>query len=93
MTMNAKELADRVVALGAEECGNDYRWLDAGVIDAVPAEEFINDGRVVMALMNRCRDELPTYDWLMFINTLVDKEKFKEADIVEACCEALENGQ
>jgi len=103
--MNAKELADRVVAFGAEECGNDYRWLDAGVIDSVSAEAFINDGRVMLALMEKVSDfVLERSNGGLSLSTKYDThqpgsfwkrgnsffdEPFCPA-IIEACCEALE---
>ena len=48
-----KELADAVVAMGADDCG-DYRWIEAGVIDSLPAEQFVRDWRVAGALMEKC---------------------------------------
>ena len=54
--MDDKTLADAVVALGADQCGNEYRWLDAGVVDAYPAPKFVRDWRVCGALMEKVLD-------------------------------------
>ncbi len=51
--MNDKELADKLESFGAEQCGNDYRWIDVGVIDSLPADEFVIDWRVAGALMEK----------------------------------------
>jgi len=106
----SKELADRVVALGVGKANQIYpdalgRFYqidpDADWQTSVNAESFVNDGRVVLALMEKCQ--------AIFIERLNDTKWACRADkaygertrewfdrgslapaIIEACCDALE---
>ena len=113
MTMNAKELADRVVALGYGRImhnGTRYQIpvLERGSLyPVVTAEAFINDGRVMLALMEKCSHIDAYWDdtgWSCDVVGSFAKRGLGSHDglvgrtalcpaILEACCEALENGQ
>lgn len=76
------KLARRIVAQGIGS-----RLLDKFFIDAFSrtAEEFCKDGRVVLALMEKCLDEIG-----VAYPAGVDIDKPLAIAIVEACLEALE---
>jgi len=99
----SKELADRVVALGIGRAyddtpDNDLFFFDGCMYDdigesAVIAESFVNDGRVVLALMEKCLSN-KTIHIAMQVAIAVNKAELKPellaAAICEACCDALE---
>ena len=111
--MNAKELADRVVALGVGHKVSDihYALYNTNRIGIeMLADQFINDGRVMLALVVMLRKRgysfllhsMPDRKALMTVSSPLPNQKKWASQIVgdddcpviiEACCEALENGQ
>ena len=117
MSKSAKELADRVVALGVGHKVSDihYALYNTNRIGIeMLTDQFINDGRVMLALMEKCLAsgidlsmslqsnyfEAPGF-WitgtLMSVSADIETERDGRESlcpaIIEACCEALENGQ
>ncbi len=99
--MKDKELAKKLEQFGAEDCGN-YRWIDAGVIDSLPIDEFVRDWRVAGALMTRCRtvnySTTTTKGSFCHAHGKNDKHGANNAAngeearaIIEACVEALDD--
>ncbi len=104
-----KALADRVVALGvgskqeimAGGYGNAHPetvYLVEGSIGGGSPSVFLNDGRVVLALMAKVRsDANHALNALRWINLMRDirriplDAKSLYIAIIEACCAALEN--
>ena len=111
--MNAKELADRVVALGVGHKVSDihYALYNTNRIGIeMLTDQFINDGRVMLALVVMLRKRgysfllhsMPDRKALMTVSSPLPNQKKWASQIVgdddcpviiEACCEALENGQ
>jgi len=102
--MNDKELAKRVVALGVgSHDPNDsaYYWFKLATFDA---RRFVNDGRVVLALMEKCSHIDAYWDdtgWSCDVVGAFHNRKLGSHDgmvsrssiavaIIEACCNALE---
>ena len=110
--MNDKELADRVVALGVGHKVSDihYALYNTNRIGIeMLTDQFINDGRVMLALMEKCSHINAYWDdtgWSCDVVGSFAKRGRGSHDglvgrtalcptVIEACCEALEanNGQ
>lgn len=70
---DAQALADRIVALGILDGGNGQYYPHHGINERwLSADEFIRDGRVVLALMEKMGDQ----------ETLIWAQHYEEADSV-----------
>ena len=99
--MTDQELADKVVALGADQCGNEYRWLRADVVDSLLDEDFVRDWRVAGALMEKVHHiQKTTNSWDQTVIIAAPERPGKDQiyivveesttrAITEACVEAL----
>ena len=105
--MDAKALADRVVALGVGHKVSDihYALYNTNRIGIeMLTDQFINDGRVMLALMEKCSHIDAYWDdtgWSCDVVGSFAKRGLGSHDglvgrtalcpaIIEACCEALE---
>jgi len=104
--MNSEALAKRVVALGVGYSrpfsDGTYFCIDSPN-NSLPADEFINDGRVVLAMMEKCHSVTVRYmeahnqlEWWATARTVAAGPHGKgiritlAPAIIEACVKALE---
>ena len=104
--MNDKELADKIVEFvgrSVKHIGDrePRYFLYEDVADHLvqtPADEFVRDPRVAMALMEKAgRGNFAAHNdgWVAFMGKIRNSQTYKSLPraINEACCEALQNGQ
>ena len=95
--MNDKELADKVVALGAgyrlKSDGNQYCvFANCDWCDTVPSSELVRDWRVAGALMEKFVNE-ELLDMLGNRPAITIDDQVNPRDIIETCVEALAGDQ
>jgi len=92
MTDKLDALAQRIVAQGVgRHIEGEYYLVDFRPY--VTAEQFCNDGRVVLALLEGCRRKLSVEGWCKLVKRFMHLTHSTSLgpDFCEACCEALEH--
>lgn len=70
------EVIRKLTKFGAEKRGNGYyRWIDAGIVDAIPLTAFLCDWRVAGHMLKKCANFDRKYEaWFRLSDRFVDGE-------------------